>query len=257
MFVGPGVVTTNDDTMRPPRRATTPLRGADPAARLPRRRRRGAHARRRGRRGGLRGGRRGGHARRAAASGRDGRAGAYGSRGARRGADRAMAALRRRQRQLPVHHGGSTPTAPPWRSACWRWRRSAHSRRPRSDACGGAGRRRCRPRPTTSSAPRARPRATRWRSRSRASASAPSATDAVQPAGVVRGHGAVRALDHRRDPLAGRVRPVPQRARRPAPRPPLRPRDRRDDDRGQRLVVRRRTRPRTRGSPSRSGSGSA
>ena len=77
----PASATTNDDTMSPPRRRSTPLRGATPAARLPGRRRGGALPGRRGRRGGLRRRRRGRHARRPGARGRHGRARARGPRG--------------------------------------------------------------------------------------------------------------------------------------------------------------------------------
>ena len=52
VFVGPGVTTTNDDTMSRHDKSYV-LRGPEPAARLPRRRRRDALPGRRDRRGGL------------------------------------------------------------------------------------------------------------------------------------------------------------------------------------------------------------
>ena len=113
VFVGPGVCTTNDDTMsrHGPEYA---LRGALAAARLPDRRRGGAVPGRRGRRGGVRRGRGGRDARRAGAHRRDGRAGARGARGARGGTRRALAIAFRRMSDEPRDPGltSGDPLAP-------------------------------------------------------------------------------------------------------------------------------------------------
>ena len=121
VFVGPGVLTTNDSTMSRHDRSYE-LRGA-----ILRRACRiggggGAHAGRRGRRGGVRRRRRGRHARRAAAQRRHGRAGvASVRRGARRRSARELALMSdplrppevtRLHRPTPPPGAGGPPVAP-------------------------------------------------------------------------------------------------------------------------------------------------
>ena len=104
VFVGPGVITTNDDTMGR-HGAADAAAGRDPAARLPHRRRRGADPGRRDRRGGVRDRRRGRHRRRSPARGGDGGARPGRARGSARGPARALA-LGARSKDAAAVRGG-------------------------------------------------------------------------------------------------------------------------------------------------------